>query len=34
MIAAELAQDGSWEGFSISVADEYGSEIARVPIRR
>jgi hypothetical protein len=33
-LALEFAQDGSWEGFSVSVADEGGSEIARVPISR
>jgi len=34
VLAAELAQDDSWEGFSISVMDEQGREIARVAVRR
>jgi hypothetical protein len=34
VLAAELAQDDSWEGFSISVTDEQGREIARVAVRR
>ena len=34
MLATELAQDDSWEGFSISVMDEQGREIARVAVRR
>jgi hypothetical protein len=34
VLAAELAQDDSWEGFSISVTDEPGREIARVAVRR
>jgi hypothetical protein len=33
VLAAELAQDDSWEGFSISVMDEQGREIARVAVR-
>jgi len=33
VLAAELAQDDSWEGFSISVMDEQGLEIARVAVR-
>jgi hypothetical protein len=34
VIAAELAQDGSWDASSIYVMDEQGNEIARVPIHR
>ena len=34
VIAAELAQDGSWDAASIYVMDEHGNEIALVPIRR
>jgi len=34
VLAAELAQDDSWEGFSISVMDEQGREIGRVAVRR
>jgi hypothetical protein len=32
VLAAELAQEDSWEGFSISMMDEQGREIARVAI--
>jgi hypothetical protein len=32
VIARELAEDGSLDGFSIQVVDETGKEIARVPI--
>lgn len=31
-VAQELAQDGSWHGFSVLVTDSLGREIARVPI--
>ena len=33
VLAAELAQDDSWDGFFISVMDEQGREIARVAVR-
>jgi len=33
VLAAELAQDDSWDGFFISVMDEQGREIARIAVR-
>jgi hypothetical protein len=34
VIAAELAQDGDWDGFVISVADAEGRVIAQVPVTK
>jgi hypothetical protein len=33
IIAAELAADESWQGFSVVVENEEGQEVARVAIR-
>jgi hypothetical protein len=32
VVAGELAQDGDWDGFVVSVTDENGGIIARVPV--
>jgi CRP/FNR family cyclic AMP-dependent transcriptional regulator len=32
VVADELAEDAGWEGFSVLVLDENGSEVARLPI--
>jgi hypothetical protein len=32
ILAAELAQDGNWDGFVVSVTDADGSVIAQVPV--
>jgi hypothetical protein len=32
VIARELAEDGSLDGFSLQVVDEKGNEVVRVPI--
>ena len=34
VLAAELAQDGDWEGFMISVTDVNGRVIVQIPVRR
>jgi hypothetical protein len=34
VLAAELAQDGDWDSFAISVADANGRVIARIPVRK
>jgi hypothetical protein len=32
VIARELAEDTGWEGFSVLIVDEIGTEVARLPI--
>ena len=34
ILAAELAQDGDWDGFVVSVTDADGSFIAQVPVAK
>jgi hypothetical protein len=34
VLAAELAQDGDWDSFAISVADANGRVIAWIPVRK
>lgn len=33
-VARELAEDGSWDGYEVAIADANGNEIARVPVVR
>jgi hypothetical protein len=33
VLAAELWQDGGWDGFMISIADNCGGVVAEIPIR-
>jgi hypothetical protein len=34
VLAAELAQDGDWDGFMIAVTDADGRIIAKIPVRK
>jgi hypothetical protein len=34
LLAGELAQDGDWDGYMISVADAYGRIVAEIPVRK
>jgi hypothetical protein len=34
LLTGELAQDGDWDGYVISVADAYGWIVAEIPVRK